>query len=187
MVYIKLFLSFFQVGLFSFVGGFAALPLIQDQVVDVNKWLTLAEFTDLITISQMTPGPIAINAATFVGIRIAGVLGAIISTLGCILPSCIIVSLLGWLYFKYKNLPLMKGVLGGLRPAVVALIASAGVSIMVLSFWGENGISLNLSDIDFISVGLFSIALFILQKYKSNPIYVMLGSGIVGGILYIIP
>ena len=84
MVYIKLFLSFFQVGLFSFGGGFAALPLIQDQVVDVNKWLTLAEFTDLITISQMTPGPIAINAATFVGIRIAGVLGAIISTLGCI-------------------------------------------------------------------------------------------------------
>lgn len=100
MVYIKLFLSFFQVGLFSFGGGFAALPLIQDQVVDANKWLTLAEFTDLITISQMTPGPIAINAATFVGIRIAGVLGAIISTLGCILPSCIIVSLLGWLYFK---------------------------------------------------------------------------------------
>ena len=108
MVYIKLFLSFFQVGLFSFGGGFAALPLIQDQVVDVNKWLTLAEFTDLITISQMTPGPIAINAATFVGIRIAGVLGAIISTLGCILPSCIIVSLLGWLYFKYKNLPLIE-------------------------------------------------------------------------------
>ena len=151
MVYIKLFLSFFQVGLFSFGGGFAALPLIQDQVVDVNKWLTLAEFTDLITISQMTPGPIAINAATFVGIRIAGVLGAIISTLGCILPSCIIVSLLGWLYFKYKNLPLMKGVLGGLRPAVVALIASAGVSIMVLSFWGENGISLNFSKTSFLN------------------------------------
>ena len=81
----------------------------------------------------------------------------------------------------------MQGILGGLRPAVVALIASAGASIMVLSFWGENSISLNLSDIDFVSVGLFSIALFILQKYKSNPIYVMLGSGIVGGILYIIP
>ena len=139
MVYIKLFLSFFQVGLFSFGGGFAALPLIQDQVVDVNKWLTLAEFTDLITISQMTPGPIAINAATFVGIRIAGVLGAIISTLGCILPSCIIVSLLGWLYFKYKNLPLMQGILGGLRPAVVALIASAGLSILILSIFGEHG------------------------------------------------
>ena len=187
MVYIKLFFSFFQVGLFSFGGGFAALPLIQDQVVNVNKWLTLTEFTDLITISQMTPGPIAINAATFVGIRIAGVLGAIISTLGCILPSCIIVSLLGWIYFKYKNLPIMQGVLGGLRPAVVALIASAGLSIMILSFWGENEISLNIADIDFISICLFSIALFILQKYKSNPIYVMIGSGIAGGILYLIP
>ena len=187
MVYIKLFLSFFQVGMFSFGGGFAALPLIQEQVVNINKWLTLTEFTDLITISQMTPGPIAINAATFVGTRIAGVLGAIISTIGCILPSCIIVSLLGWLYFKYKNLPIMKGILGGLRPAVVSLIASAGVSIMILSFWGENGISLNLSDIDFISVGLFSATLFVLQKYKLNPIYAMLGSGIIGGILYMIP
>lgn len=187
MVYLKLFLSFFQVGLFSFGGGFAALPLIQEQVVNINKWLTLTEFTDLITISQMTPGPIAINAATFVGTRIAGVLGAIISTIGCILPSCIIVSLLGWLYFKYKSLPIMKGILGGLRPAVVSLIASAGVSIMILSFWGEKGISLNLSDIDFISVGLFSATLFVLQKYKLNPIYAMLGSGIIGGILYMIP
>lgn len=186
MIYINLFLSFFQVGLFSFGGGFAALPLIQSQVVDANKWLTLTEFTDLITISQMTPGPIAINAATFVGIKIGGVLGAIISTLGCILPSCIIVSLLGLIYFKYKNLPLMQGILDGLHPAVVALIASAGISIMILSFWGNNGVLLNWVDTDFIAVILFSTSLFILQKYKLNPIYVIIGSGIIGGILYLI-
>ena len=86
MLYLQLFWSFFQIGLFSIGGGYAAMPLIQNQVVDLHHWLTLSEFTDLITISQMTPGPIAINSATFVGIRIGGVGGALVSTLGCILP-----------------------------------------------------------------------------------------------------
>lgn len=96
-------------------------------------------FTDIITISQMTPGPIAINAATFVGMQIAGLLGAIIATMGCVSPSCIIVLTLAFLYQRYKELPIIKGILFGLRPAVVALIASAGVSIICLSFfWGGN-------------------------------------------------
>ena len=87
MMYIQLFLSFLNIGLFSFGGGYAAMPLIQAQVVDVHHWLTMTEFTDLITISQMTPGPIAINSATFVGTRIAGIPGAVAATIGCILPS----------------------------------------------------------------------------------------------------
>ena len=87
MIYLQLFWSFFQIGLFSFGGGYAALPLIQTQVVDLHHWLSMSEFMDLITISQMTPGPIAINSATFVGIQIAGPWGAVVSTLGCILPS----------------------------------------------------------------------------------------------------
>lgn len=185
MIYLKLFFSFFQIGLFSIGGGLASLPFIQDQVVEINKWLTLTEFTDLITISQMTPGPIAINAATFVGTRIGGFYGAIVSTLGCIFPSCIIVSVLGWIYFKYKNLKVIQGVLSGLRPAVVSLIASAGVSIIILSFWGNSGFSLNISDVDFISIILFSVSLYILRKYKLNPTYVMLGSGVIGGIAYL--
>ena len=86
MILLQLFFSFLQIGLFSFGGGYAALPLIQAQVVELHHWLDRTEFTDLITISQMTPGPIAINSATFVGIRIAGPLGAIAATLGCILP-----------------------------------------------------------------------------------------------------
>jgi len=94
MILLKLFWSFFQIGMFSIGGGMAAIPLIQNQVVNLHHWLTLTEFTDLITIAEMTPGPIAINSATFVGIRIAGIPGAIISTVGCIFPSCIIVSLL---------------------------------------------------------------------------------------------
>ena len=84
MIYLQLFFSFLQVGLFSVGGGYAAMPLIQSQVVEQHPWLTLHEFTDLITIAEMTPGPIAINSATFVGIRIAGIPGAIVATLGCI-------------------------------------------------------------------------------------------------------
>ena len=97
MTYLQLFLSFLQVGLFSFGGGYAAMPLIQNEEVVRHGWLGLSEFTDLITISQMTPGPIAINSATFVGIKIAGVPGAIVATIGCILPSCIIVTIIAWL------------------------------------------------------------------------------------------
>ena len=87
MIYWQLFLSFLQIGMFSFGGGYAALPLIQEQVVTQHGWLSRSEFTDLITISQMTPGPIAVNSATFVGIRLAGFLGALAATFGCILPS----------------------------------------------------------------------------------------------------
>ncbi len=104
MIYLQLFLSFLQIGLFSFGGGYAAMPLIQNQIVTIHSWLSMSEFTDLITISQMTPGPIAINSATFVGIKIAGLPGALIATIGCVLPSCIIVTLIAKLYLKYRNM-----------------------------------------------------------------------------------
>ena len=100
MIYLQLFLSFLQIGLFSFGGGYAAMPLIQGQVVTLHGWLTMSEFTDLITISQMTPGPIAVNSATFVGLKIAGIPGAVVATAGCILPSCIMVTILARLYLK---------------------------------------------------------------------------------------
>ena len=134
MIYLQLLLSFLQIGLLSFGGGYAALPLIQDQIVSLHGWLSMEEFTDLITISQMTPGPIAINAATFVGLKIAGVPGAIVATLGCVLPSCVIVTLIAGLYLKYRTMRVLQSVLGTLRPAVVALIASAGVSILLTAF-----------------------------------------------------
>ena len=137
MIYLHLFLSFLQIGLFSFGGGYAAMPLIQDQVVTLNHWLSMKEFTDLVTISQMTPGPIAINSATFVGIKIAGIPGAVAATFGCILPSCIIVTIIARLYLKYRNMAALQSVLSTLRPAVVALIASAGISILISAFWPE--------------------------------------------------
>lgn len=186
MILLKLFWSFFQIGMFSIGGGMAAMPLIQNQVVNLHHWLTLTEFTDLITIAEMTPGPIAINSATFVGIRIAGIPGAIVATIGCIFPSCVIVSLLEWIYFKFKELTVVQGILSGLRPTIVALIASAGLSIFILVVWGEDGFSTNPLTINLVSVLLFTVAIFILRKWKPNPIYVMLGSGIIGGAIYLL-
>lgn len=186
MIYLKLFWSFFQIGLFSFGGGYAAMPLIQNQVVDKNGWLTMSEFADVITISQMTPGPISINSATFVGTRIAGIMGAVMATLGCIFPSCIIVLLVGYVYYKYRELSTVQAILNGLRPAVIAMIASSGFSLIILSFWNGKGVSNHIENLDLTSVAIFAIALFFLRKWKLNPIIIMSGAGIIGLFLYYI-
>ena len=177
MIYLQLFFSFLQIGLFSFGGGYAAMPLIQGQVVTLHGWLTISEFTDLITISQMTPGPIAVNSATFVGMKIAGIPGAVVATAGCILPSCIIVTILARLYLKYRNLDLLQGVLKSLRPAVVAMIASAGILILKDAFWG-NGESMSFAGTEWSMVMIFGICVLLLQKKKMNPIWVMVLAGV---------
>ena len=184
MIYWQLFLSFLQVGLFSIGGGYAAMPLIQSQVVQQHAWLTMNEFTDLITIAEMTPGPIAVNSATFVGIRIAGPIGAVIATLGCILPSCIIVSLLAFIYYRYKNVSIIQSVLASLRPAVVALIASAGLSILLQV--GLQGASFGWDNLNFIGLLLFAGAFFVLKKFKWNPILIMSLCGAAGLVINLI-
>ncbi|NLX75986.1 MAG: chromate transporter [Clostridiaceae bacterium] len=186
MILIKLFWSFFQIGLFSIGGGLASIPLLQNQVVNIHSWLTLSEFTDLITIAEMTPGPVSINSATFVGLKIAGIPGAVFATVGCILPSCVIVSILAWAYYKYRELTVVQGILSGLRPTIVALIASAGLSVFSLAVLGEGGFIKNIQAISIIPALLFSAALFVLRKWKPNPVYVILGSGIVGGVVYML-
>lgn len=183
MIYLQLLWSFLQIGLFSIGGGYAAMPLIQTQVVDTHAWLSMSEFADLVTIAEMTPGPIAVNAATFVGIRIAGIGGAIVATLGCILPSCIIVSLLSWLYYKYKGLSVMQSILSGLRPAVVALIAGAGISIFGLVLFGEE--TVGMEHFNWIGAGIFVSAFILLRKWKWNPILVMCLCGAAGLILHL--
>ncbi len=184
MIYLELFWSFFKIGLFSFGGGYAAMPLIQHQIVDVNQWIDMNAFSDIITISQMTPGPIAINAATFVGIQMGGLLGAVVATIGCILPSSVIAIVLVKLYYKYKEMSVMKGVMNGLRPAVVAMIASAGLSLFVLSLWGNEGFTMSIAKTDIIAAVIFAISLIVLRMFKLNQIYVMIGAGIIGGIVY---
>ena len=177
MIYLQLFLSFLQIGLFSFGGGYAAMPLIQDQVVTAHGWLSMPEFTDLITISQMTPGPIAINSATFVGIKIAGVPGAVAATVGCVFPSCLIVTLLARLYLKYRDMSLLQGILGSLRPAVVAMVAAAGISILITAFWGGDQIG-SLESTRWWMVGIFALCVLLLKKLNWNPIAVMLSAGV---------
>ena len=176
MLYLQLFLSLLQIVLFSFGGGYASLPLIQEQVVTQHQWLTMSEFTDLITISQMTPGPTAVNSATFVGIKIAGIGGALCATAGCILPSCIIVTLLAKLYFKYRNLTVMSDVLSALRPAVVAMIAAAGVAGLVSAFWGER---INIQATQWVLVAAFAVCFVLLRKTKLNPVWVMVIAGVI--------
>ena len=183
MIYIQLFISFLQIGLFSFGGGYAAMPLIQNQVVNLHHWLSLSEFTDLITISQMTPGPIAINSATFVGEKIAGVPGAIVATLGCIMPSIIIVSIIAYFYMKYRDLDSLQSVLKTLRPAVVAMIASAGVSILVTAFFGESGLIV-MKNLKIQMVVIFVICMVLLMKFKMSPVFVMILAGILNVMQY---
>ncbi len=175
MIYLQIFGSFFQVGLFSIGGGYAALPIIQSQIVDLHGWLTTAEFTNLITIAEMTPGPIAINGATFVGIRCAGLPGAVIATFGCILPALILVSALAWIYQKYRRLSLMQRVLSSLRPVVVALIASAGLSVLREAIWGSAAALFQ--NVDWMAAVCFIASFILIRKAKWNPILTMAASG----------
>ena len=184
MIYLKLLWSFIQIGLFSVGGGYAALPLIQAQAVEKYGWLTISEFTDLITIAEMTPGPIAVNAATFVGTRVAGFAGALMATFGCILPSMLIVSALALIYFRYRKLSAMQEILGTLRPVVVALIASAGLSILLTALF-PNG-TFTFVSVDWVGAVLFAAAFILLRLKKPNLVTVMLACGVIYLIIGII-
>lgn len=184
MLLFKLFLSFIQVGLFSVGGGYAAIPLIQEQIVNVHGLMTMEEFSDLITVAEMTPGPISINSSTFVGMRLAGIGGVLLCTLGCIIPSFCICLILAHFYYKYRTMKGVQTVLSSLRPAVVALIASAGTSILMLGLFQTDLFSASMENFRFVEFGIFIVALFLLRKYKMNAISIILGSGIVGTLIY---
>lgn len=185
MIYLELFWSFVQVGLFCVGGGYASMPLIQAQVIDVHGWLSISEFIDIFTISQMTPGPIGINAATFVGMKVAGFLGAIVATLGFVTPSFILGIILAKLFFKYGNIGVIKGILNGLRPAVVALICSAGMSFIFLALFNAEKMPINVADIDYLGLFVLIVA-FIAVRKKVGIIKILAGSGVLGLILGLI-
>lgn len=201
----SLFTSFFFIGLLSFGGGYVAIPLIQNQIVYLNQWLTPQAFTDIITISQMTPGPIAINAATFVGLKVAGLAGSVVATLACILAPSLIVTLLAKFYFKYRSLKAMKDILTGVRPAVVGLIAAAACQIALLSlgsdiprrwflsintmsqpnsFMGDIGRFLGLSGINLAVVVLFILLWVVSRRWKLKPAWVMILAGVAGALFF---
>lgn len=174
---LSLYLSFLKIGLFSFGGGYAALAVIQDEVITNQAWLDLSEFNNLITISQMTPGPIGINAATFVGTKIGGLGGAIFATLGFATPSLIIITSISYLYTKYRNLSVMDNILKFLRPAVVSLLVIAAISIVSTALFGEKEIAFG--NLDYLMVVLVGFSFYLLYKKKVDPVKAMLLSGVI--------
>ena len=175
MTYFNLFLIFFKVGLFSFGGGYAILPLMQHEVVDVNKWISFKEFMDIVAVSQITPGPISINLATHVGYRIGGTIGSTIATTSVILPSIIIISLIVIFLKKFNKLPVVQRVFKALRITVVGLILAAGIALFVK----ENFI-------DYKSYIIFASVLIGGLIFKIGSITLVILSGIAGAILYYI-
>ena len=173
MTYFNLFLIFFKVGLFSFGGGYAILPLMQHEVVDVNKWISFKEFMDIVAVSQITPGPISINLATHVGYRIGGVIGSTIATTSVILPSIIIISLIVIFLKKFNKLPVVQRVFKSLRITVVGLILAAGIALFVK----ENFI-------DYKSYIIFTSVLIGGLVFKIGSITLIILSGVAGAILY---
>ncbi|MBU5675526.1 chromate transporter [Alkaliphilus sp. MSJ-5] len=169
---INLFLSFFKIGIFGYGGGYAMLPLIEREVVITNPWLTSSEFLDIIGISQMTPGPISINTATFVGYRIGGFLGSVFATVGVVSFSFILVSIATHYILKFKNSKILKNALMGMRPALIGLIISAFISLASKSY------------LDFKSIIIGVIILLVSLKSKLHPILVIVLSGVLGTVFY---
>lgn len=181
MIYQSLLYEFLIIGLVSFGGGYAALPFIQDRVI-ARGWMTLQQVIDVTTISQMTPGPIGVNVATFVGMQIAGLGGAAVATLGFVLPSVFIVLALAYFYFKYRSLRVVQGALTGIQPAVAALIAMATWNIAKEALWGDLPVSL--SGTNLIAVAIAAVMLVVLAKTRLGPISVIVFSGVVGLVVY---
>ena len=183
MIYLELFKTFFLIGMFSFGGGMANMELIRSRVVTDHGWLTNTEFTDIISISEMTPGPLGINIASFVGTRTAGIPGTVSATFAYVLPSLVIVLIMARIYYKYRNLYTVKGVLNGLHPAVAAMVFAAAVKLVGNAWWG--GIELaDFANTDWIAVALALVFLILLQKKKLGPVQSILLSGICGAVLY---
>ena len=169
-MYWSLFKTFFLIGAFSFGGGYAMLPLIQEEVVQNHSWLTATQFADILSIAEMTPGPVSINTATYVGYQISGFSGSALATLGLVLPSFILISTLASLVLKHKNNPYFQGVFRGLHPVVVALIIGAAIILGL-----NTNIFTNVAEIllTIVALGLFYFT-------KLHPILLLLSFGFLG-------
>lgn len=169
---LELFMAFFKIGLFSFGGGYAMLPFIQEQTIEVHGWLTTHEFLDMLGIAQITPGPISINTATFVGYRLGGLLGAITSTVAVVLPSLIIVLIISFFFHKFSKSHTIQNVFKGLRPIVLGLVASAAVDI-------GRGVFIDYKAI------VIAILIFVLLTFKKmDTIVLIILAGILGILFY---
>lgn len=176
MIYFDLFFVFFKIGLFTFGGGLAMIPLIQQEVIR-NGWLTQDELIDFIAISESTPGPLAVNVSTFVGTQVAGITGGLCSTFGVVLPSFIIILLVAGMYDRFRKSNIVKGALVSLKGVVVGLIASAVISTAGMIF-SESIASQGYAEV-VIGAGMLVVFLYVLYK-KVNPIIVIIASAVIG-------
>ncbi len=190
LLLIKLFWTFFIIGLCGFGGGYAMLSLIQGEVVSYYGWMTMGEFTDIVAISQSTPGPIGINCATYVGYTAVvnagydhfwGILGSVIATFAVVFPSLVLMIVISRFLMKYRTHSAVENVFSGLRPAVVGLLAAASLLLMTTENFG----SFNQTPWQFwISIGLFLFAFISQRVYKMNPILIIVLCGVVGLLLF---
>ena len=172
MIYLEIFFTFLKIGLFSFGGGYAMLPLIQREVVTTHKWIAAKEFIDVVAISQITPGPISINSATYIGYKTAGIFGSTVATLGVIFPSIIIMVIISKFFIKFKNNKYVENAFLGLRPATIGLIAAAAILVAQSSF------------IDIKSAIIFVAAFLLSYVYNLDPILLTVLSAAAGLLLY---
>ena len=171
-ILVQLFMTFFKIGAFSFGGGYAMLPLLEEEVIRTHAWMTSREFIDIFAISEMTPGPIAVNAATFLGFRVGGVIGSAIATFAVILPSFIVISLIFASLSKFKSSKYVAWIFEGIRPIVIGLILAAGITVGKSSF------------VDIKSV-IIALVLFYAVSFKDlNPIFAIIIGGVLGVMLY---
>ena len=183
MIYLELLIKFFRIGLFTIGGGYAMLPLMQHEI-EANNWITSQEFIDIIAIAEMTPGPIAINAATFIGYRTGGVLGSVAATTAIVLPPLPIVVILSRVLAKYRDHPLVNSMFAGIRPVVAGLILSAAwfiIDAVLIPVQAENGAA---PAFDLASMIIAAAAFFLVAKYKFDPIKVIVMAGVVGLVIF---
>ena len=169
---LDIFLNFMKIGLFAFGGAYAVIPLIEEQMVTNTGWMNFKEFSDLIAIDELTPGPIIVNCATFIGLKLGGLPGAIAATLGCVVPGALIALTLIYLYRKYKEIPMISEAIRTLKCMSVALIFSVLLKMFMNAVMPEG-----ISNINFLNLVMVAGSFFILKKYKVNPLFVMLGCG----------
>ena len=178
-IFLELFITFFKIGLFTFGGGYAMLPLIQEEVL-AHKWMEVEEIINFIAVSESTPGPFAINCATYVGMETGGIFGAICATLGVVLPSFIVILCVARFYKKFKESKIVSSVMMGLRPAVIGLIGSALVS-MIITVFLPNGFDFGGIAVPDLLVSLaIAIVMTVLVFKKVHPIIIIVLSAVAG-------
>lgn len=179
MIYLELFITFFKIGAFTFGGGYAMLPLIQEEVLKHN-WVSVDEILNFIAVSESTPGPFAVNIATYIGITLGGIFGAFFATLGVILPSFIIILIVARFFAKFNNHQIVKGVMSGLKPAVIGLIASAVLTVFGTVFFPNGLKSYVLNDLKFYILLLIFVIATLLAFKKIHPIIIIILSALLG-------